>query len=548
MTGRQRVSSVLGAFSLAAGIALIVAALGIGANSSRSGADAQRFRDLRVVLDTIDYLDPAQAYSAQSWWAGWGTWGTLLTYPHRRGRAGYRLVPGLAAGMPRVSRNGRVYSFRLRPGLRYSNGRPVRASDFNYSIERLYRGNSQGVGFFLNLAGAERFSRTLRGNIAGVATNNARRTVTFRLVRPRGDFLSILALQFAAPVPTGTPAEDQSTRGIPSTGPYRIVNYTPEQGFTMLRNRYFRPTRSWPRPNPDRISVRLIGDANAATQRVVSGQADYTNAAIPPDRIGDITRRFGRRLKLYAGNNTYYFWMNTRSPVFRRLRARQAVNHAINRRAMIRAVFGGLGRPTQNILPPTYPSYRRLNLYPYNLARARRLVRQAGVNGARITVWGRNVTDSRRSVELLADALERIGFQPTIRILPRETYYTTIGNQSTPDRDIGWARWLEDYPHPSDWFDVLLNGRRITAQNNNNYSNANVGRINRLIERLNRAPRLTPAINRQWAQVDRMVMQNALWAPWVNRVFTDFFGARVNMGCYLDHPIYHFDYWRICVR
>jgi peptide/nickel transport system substrate-binding protein len=240
--------------------------------------------------------------------------------------------------------------------------------------------------------------------------------------------------------------------------------------------------------------------------------------------------------------------MNTRSPVFRRLRARQAVNHAINRRAMIRAVFGGLGRPTQNILPPTYPSYRRLNLYPYNLARARRLVRQAGVNGARITVWGRNVTDSRRSVELLADALERIGFQPTIRILPRETYYTTIGNQSTPDRDIGWARWLEDYPHPSDWFDVLLNGRRITAQNNNNYSNANVGRINRLIERLNRAPRLTPAINRQWAQVDRMVMQNALWAPWVNRVFTDFFGARVNMGCYLDHPIYHFDYWRICVR
>ena len=551
MTRRQRTGRRLGVLALVVGLALIASAVGVGTSSSRaaSARTEGNFANFRLVLDTVDYLEPAQAYTGESWSVMWLTYDTLITYPHKdKAHGGGRLVPGLATAMPRISKDGKTYTFKLRPGLKYSNGKALKASDFRFSIERLYRANSQGVGFYKNIVGADDYSKTLKGSINGIITNNAKRTVIFKLVKPRGDFLSILALLFASPVPSGTPDADQSTKDLPSTGGYHIINYVPNQGFTMVRNKYFKPTKLNPKPRPNKITVKLIGDGSAAAQQVINGQADGAyQVAIPPDRLGQISSRYGKRLKLYPTANTYYFWMNTRSPVFSKLKARQAVNYAINRTAMIKAVFGGLGKPTQQVLPPNYPQYKKVNIYKHNLAKARALVKQAGVNGAHITVWGRAVSDSQQATTLLADTLEQIGFHTTIKIISRATYYTTIGNAATQDRDIGWARWLEDYPHPSDWFDVLLNGNRITAQNNNNYSDTNVGRINRMIERLNRM-QLSPAVNRQWAQVDKMVVQNASWAPWVNRVFTDFLGAKFSNACYVNQPIYHFDYSRACTK
>jgi peptide/nickel transport system substrate-binding protein len=549
MTHRQRARGLVGALALAAGVAMLVAGLSMGASTSQTSSQAKTFGTLRVVVDAIDYLDPAQAYTGESWSLMWLTYNTLVTYPHQAGAAGGRLVPGLAAAMPKISNNGRTYTFKLRKGLRYSNGKPLKATDFNFSIERNYRAASQGVGFYTNIVGAEQYSKTLKGNIGGIIGNNAKRTVTYKLVKPRGDFLSILALLFASPVPAGTPDADQSTRDLPSTGQYHITSYTPGQSATLVRNKYFKPTKYTPKPYASSIRVSIVPDATAATQRVIGGSADFSGqgGAIPADRISDISRRFGKRLKLYFFSNTYYFWMNTRSPVFSKLKARQAVNMAINRQAMINAVYGGLGKPTQQVLPPIYPQYRKLSLYKFNRTRARTLLRQAGVDGKSVTVWGRENTDSKQAATLLADALESIGLKTTLKILPVPTYYTTIGNQSTQDRDIGWARWLEDYPHPSDWFDVLLNGNRITAQNNNNYSMANVSKINRQIEKLNRLP-LSPKVNAQWAAVDKMVMQQALWAPWVNRVFTDFFGARINLKSYVNHPIYHTDFSKLYLK
>src|SRR5262249_15274828 len=152
----------------------------------------------------------------------------------------------------------------------------------------------------------------------------------------------------------------------------------------------FKPTKLNPKPRPNKITVKLIGDGAAAAQQVINGQADADyQVAIPPDRLGSISKRYGKRLKLAQTANTYYFWMNTRSPVFRKLKARQAVEYAMNRSAMIRAVYAGLGKPTQQVLPPNYPQYKKLTLYKGpNLTKARKLVRQAGVNGAHITVWG----------------------------------------------------------------------------------------------------------------------------------------------------------------
>jgi len=531
--------------ALATGVSLMVAAHGVAANHAKvSAKNPQAFGSLRAVIDTIDYLDPQQAYTGQSWWAMWNVYETLLTYRHVDGPAGYKLVPGLAQSLPTVSRNGKVYKFKLRKGLKYSNGAAVKASDFEWAIKRGFLAQGQGVGFYTDIAGAEAYSKnpTAGGDISGIVTNNAKRTINIRLDTPRGDFLTILALLFAAPVPGNTdPAIQNGT--IPGTGPYKFTNYDPNRSFTMARNPFFKPTKYIPKGNPNTVDVQLVGDADAATQRVINGQADYSNAAIPPDRIADAKGK--GKLLLRKTANTYYFWMNIKEAPFNKLKVRQAVNYAIDRKALQTLVWGGLGQPTQNVLPPTYPSYRKLNLYPHNLTKAKTLINQAGANGAKVTVWTRNVSDAVTSAQYYTSILRQIGLDASLNVLPRATYYTTIGNVNT-HAQTGWARWLEDYPHPLDWFDVLLNGNRITDQDNNNYSWYKNRKTDAQIESLKKAPILTPAVNARWAKVEKQIMQQAPWAPWSNRVFPEFFAK--NMSCIHVQLLYGIDLARLCKK
>jgi peptide/nickel transport system substrate-binding protein len=531
--------------ALATGVSLMVAAHGVAANGAKvSQKNPQAFGTLRAVIDTIDYLDPQQAYTGQSWWAMWNVYETLLTYRHVDGPAGYKLVPGLAQSLPTVSRNGKVYKFKLRKGVKYSNGSLLKASDFEWAIKRGFLAQGQGVGFYTDIAGAEAYSKnpTAGGDISGIVTNNAKRTITIRLAKARGDFLTILALLFAAPVPGNTdPAIQNGT--IPGTGPYKFTNYDPNRSFTMARNPFFKPTKNIPKGNPNTIDVQLVGDADAATQRVINGQADYSNAAIPPDRIADAKSK--GKLLLRKTANTYYFWMNIREAPFNRLKVRQAVNYAIDRKALQTLVWGGLGRPTQNVLPPTYPSYRKLNLYPHNLTKAKTLINQSGAKGAKVTVWTRNVSDAVTAAQYYTSLLNQIGLDASLNVLPRATYYTTIGNVNT-HAQTGWARWLEDYPHPLDWFDVLLNGDRITDQDNNNYAWYKNRKTDAAIESLKKAPILTPAVNARWAKVEKQIMQQAPWAPWSNRVFPEFFGK--NMSCIHTQLLYGIDLARLCKK
>jgi peptide/nickel transport system substrate-binding protein len=536
---------LLSVMALATGVSLMVAAHGVAANGAKvSSKNPQAFGTLRAVIDTIDYLDPQQAYTGQSWWAMWNVYETLLTYRHVDGPAGYKLVPGLAQSLPTVSKNGKVYKFKLRKGLKYSNGAAVKASDFEWAIKRGFLAQGQGVGFYTDIAGAEAYSKnpTAGGDISGIVTNNAKRSITIKLASPRGDFLTILALIFAAPVPGGTdPAIQNGT--IPGTGPYKFTNYDPNRSFTMARNPYFKPTKYIPKGNPNNIEVSLIGDADAATQRVINGQADYSNAAIPPDRIADAKGK--GKLLLRKTANTYYFWMNIKEPPFNKLKVRQAVNWAIDRKALQTLVWGGLGRPTENVLPPTYPSYKKIALYGHNLAKAKQMISAAGANGAKVTVWTRNVSDAVTAAQYYTSVLNQIGLNASLNVLPRATYYTTIGNVNT-HAQTGWARWLEDYPHPLDWFDVLLNGNRITDQDNNNYSWYKNKKTDAQIESLKKAPILTPAVNARWAKVEKQIMQQAPWAPWSNRVFPEFFNK--NMSCIHVQLLYGIDLARLCKK
>jgi peptide/nickel transport system substrate-binding protein len=197
------------------------------------------------------------------------------------------------------------------------------------------------------------------------------------------------------------------------------------------------------------------------------------------------------------------------------------------------------------VLPPTYPQYKKLNMYPYDLAKAKQLIQASGDAGAAVTVWNHDRGTDPKASAYLVDVLNSIGLKAKEKIINSAVYWTTVGNQATKAQ-IGFADWFQDYPHPLDWFDVLLNGDRITDTHNNNYANFDNKAVNAKIEALKKEPTLTDSVNTQWAQVDKMVDEQAPWAPFMNRQFTDFFNSDIDLSCYENHVLYQFDYATIC--
>jgi peptide/nickel transport system substrate-binding protein len=543
---------------LASGLALLAAACGGGgsneaattAQSTTAGGSTtgqQKFAQFRVVYDDgTDYLDPGLSYTVQGWGAMWNVYLSLLGYKHVNGPDGATIVPALAESLPTVSSDGRTYTLTLRKGLKYSDGKPVKAGDFKYAVKRLFLIDSSGVGFFTNIVGADKFAESKKGDIPGIVANDQTGKITIKLTKPQGDFQNILATLFAAPVPQSTPAKDQSTTPIPSTGPYMIQSYTPNRQFVLVRNPNFKPTEDVPATNPDKVTFKVVKDDSAALQQVINGQSDWDFHPIPVDRLANVQQNYGDQLKIYTPANTYYFFMNTRTPPFDKLAVRKAVNYAIDRNALVR-LYGGLATPTENVLPPTYPQYKKHTLYPVNVAKAKQLIKQAGATGADVTVWGSSRETSRKPVEYLQDVLTKIGLNAKLKIIDPAVYWTTIGNQKTKAQ-IGFADWFQDYPHPLDWFDVMLNGDRITEQHNNNYSNFDSTPVNAKINALKKQSDLTDEVNSQWADLDKQVIQQAAWAPYANRQFTDFFSKGVDTGCYVNHVLYQFDFSRICMK
>jgi ABC-type transport system substrate-binding protein len=200
---------------------------------------------------------------------------------------------------------------------------------------------------------------------------------------------------------------------------------------------------------------------------------------------------------------------------------RQAVNYAISRPALVK-IYGGQGTPTENIVPPGFGSaFKKHDLYPHDMAKAKALIQQAGAEGASVTVWGHSTDPTPKAVQYLAGVLNQIGLHATVKTESESVYWPTLASQKG-DPQIAFNDWNEDYPEAQDWFDVLLNGEHIVNVGNNDASNTNIPAYNTMIDRAKRMP-LGPARNAIWAKLDELYMKNdAGWAPFMNRQWPKF--------------------------
>lgn len=527
--------------AVAALVALACAVLVLsGCGSSESSAEAKELRGTTSIFP--DALDPALAMTQEGWSAMWNSYIPLLTYPHAEGEAGTELIPGLAKALPEVSEDGRTYTLHLRPGLRYSDGTPVRASDFRASVERLIELNSGATPYFTDIVGAERFAETKRGGIPGIVTDDRSGRIAIRLVGPRGTFPYELATLASALLPAGTPAEDLTANPPPATGPYEFVSVRPGRFWDYRRNPEWEANNAellpqLPDGHFDRIEMQVDSNPAAQVTDVERGEFDWMANPPSPDQLADLRRRFqGTQLVETPLIGVFYFWMNTTEPPFDDVRVRKAVNYAIAPQALER-IYAGMMKPLQQVLPPGMPGSEPFAPYPHDIKRARALVAAADPAEREVTVWTNNFPTSEEAGEYYAGVLEELGFEPQLKVVNTTNYFGLISNLNTPNLDTGWGNWLLEYPHPNSYFEPQLTSGAINETSNYNWARFGDPRLDDTVERLRREP-LGPEQEAAYARLDREYMRAAPWAPFGQYTLSTFVSANVDADQVIVSPVY----------
>lgn len=537
----KKLASLIAVLALAA-----VAAIGLAACGSSSSTEGREGGTLKGAYASFpDYLDPALSYTAEGWTAMYDTYLPLLTYKHASGTEGSEVVPALAKELPKISKDGKTYTLFLRKGLKYSDGKPVKASDFPYSVERMFKLNSPGSPFYSSIVGAEKFAETKRGGISGIKANDKTGEIKIELEKPRGTFVNELGLLFVALVPQGTPAHNLTATPPPATGPYMITKSEPGRGWSYARNPAWTKTNAKlipevPSGHVDKIEISVIRNNSTEVNELERGKVDWMQNPPPPDLYSKVKEKYeGSQLRVENTVSTYYFWMNMQKPPFNDPKVRQAVNYALNSEAFER-IYSGQLKGLHQILPPGMPGHKEYNLYPHNMTKAKQLIKEANPSDRNITVWTDDEPENAEAAAYYQNVLTELGFNAKLKEISADTYTQLIGNTSTPDLDTGWYDWFEDYPHPNDYFQPLLAGESILPSGNTNFSMTDIPALNAKIKRLGEEP-LGPKQEGEYAALDKEFMEEAPWAPYGTRTVTTFVSSAINLEDVIFNPTFQQD-------
>ncbi|HEY6584828.1 MAG TPA: ABC transporter substrate-binding protein [Gaiellaceae bacterium] len=499
----------------------------------------------------IDYVDPALAYYTPSWAIMYATGAMLLNYPDAAAPKGSRLVPEVAKGFPRISKNGLTYTFQLKNSFRLSNGQPVTAANFVYSINRdlARRMSSPAQPFVEDIAGAEAV-------IAGRATRATglkaigKYTLQIKMTRRAPDLLARLAMPFFQAIPTNLPIEPDGVNApVHTAGPYYIQKWDRNRQVVVARNRFYKG----PRPhNVNSIVVDVGLPLETIKLNIDRGVTDTGD--IPPSAHAELGRRYGVKKASpgrYFANpapTIQYLSMNHDRPLFGggslgNLKLKKAVQYAIDRQAILvqRGAYGGV--VNDQYMPPTMRGFKNVALYPRhpNLNRARSLARGATRSGSGV-MYCSNRAPAPQQCQIVQANLRNIGINMDIKLFPRATQFELEGRRGEPF-DMGLEGWHMDYFDPYD-FIFLVDGTTIRPANGVNFSYFNSSAYNRKIARAKQMVGVQRY--RTFSQLDVDLARNASpMATFASPNDRHYVSSRT--GCYHYHPVFTWDYAALCL-
>jgi peptide/nickel transport system substrate-binding protein len=539
--------------------AAVVVALGAtlwatAAGAAKTAAAAPTVTELYGTAP--DFLDPQETYTTQGEEAAWVSYLGLYTYAHATGAAGGVTIPALATGQPVVTNAGRTYTMTLRKNLVYSNGKPVKASDFTYSIERALKLNWGGDGFYTTtIKGALAYQKGTSKTISGIVANDATGKIVINLLAAYGPFENILAFPSSGLVPAGTAMKNLTNAPPPGVGPYMITNVVPDKSWVGAINpEYAKEVIPGIPQGKVTIDAKVEANTTTETEDVLNNTADLfdTGDSIAPALLPQITSKAASRYGTTPVVQTFYFFMNATIKPFNSQLVREAVVMSIDRNALSRIDSGNLV-PGCYFLPigmpghPTKPCpYGNPKTSPTaaTIAKAKALIAKAGDTGAPITVYSQERQPRTQMVTYYASVLQRLGFKVTTKSIVDANYFPTIGNLKL-NVQTGFADWLQDFPNPADFY-LLLSKAGIQQTNNENFGQIDDPKIESAIAKLDAIPSSElPSKARDWANLDYYAAQKAYEVVFGYPVDPTFVSTKIDFKALKVQPSYGWDWTSI---
>ena len=441
-------------FALAAAITI---GAGVAAGMSPAMADMPKQGGQMVVSfkDDMATLDPAIGYDWQNWSIIKSLYSRLMDY--KPGTT--ELIPDLAESYD-ISDDGLTYTFKLRPGVKFHNGRTMTADDVVYSINRAVdpKTQSPGASFYHSIEGYDDVTAGKADHLTGVTAVDAD-TVKFVLANPDATFLQDLALNFASVV-----AKEDVDKWGPDyghhpdgTGAFYMSDWTLGQQIVLERNKDY----YWPgQPYLDKIIFQIGQEPLVSLLQLEQGQVDVLGDGIPPAKFNEVMNDPDLKKLVTSGPQlqTVYITMNVQMKPLDDVRVRKAVNMAINKDRIIK-IINGRAIPANQPLPSRIPGYDKdYKGYPFDPEQAKALLKDAGYpDGFETELYVNNIDPNPRIGQAIQQDLAAIGIKASIKSLDQANVIAAGGTPNTaPMVWSGGMAWIADYPDPSDFYGPIL--------------------------------------------------------------------------------------------
>jgi ABC-type transport system substrate-binding protein len=527
-------------FAVATAVAAIsFASLAAQAEPKQGGAMVVTYKD------DISTFDPAIGYDWQNWSMIKSLFDGLMDY--KPGTT--ELIPDLAESYT-ISEDGLTYTFKLRDGVKFHNGRTLTSTDVKYSIERSVNPETQspGQGFFWQIAGFDEMVSGGAKELSGITTPDDH-TVIIKLSQPDATFLQIVAINFAFAVPREEVEKygPDFGRNPVGTGAYKMTDWTLGQHVVFERNPdYFREGA----PLLDKITFEVGQDPSVALLRLKRGEVDVLGDPIPSANfLKEKSDPANAGLIIEGGLlHTGYITLNTTEAPFDNKLVRQAVNMAINKERVIKIVNGRASVANQP-LPPAMPGYdTNFKGYTYDPAKAKQLLAEAGyANGFETELYAMNTDPNPRIAQSFQQDLAAVGIKAEIKALAQATVIDAGGEGTAPMLWSGGMAWIADYPDPSNFYGPILGcgGAVPGGWNWAKYCNKEIDALAAKADGMASADQAEARID-MWRQIYNKIMDDAPWVPVMNEVRFAMHSARIGgKDIFFADPIHipvHYEY------
>ena len=540
----MRSKQMLSLFMLVLGVSLFVAAMTVGTASSathKTGVTKGGTLRLNESSEDFDYVDPQIAYRTDDSAMLYTTQMNLVGFPEKSGPAASQLYPIGATSFPTVSKGGTVYTFHIRPGMKFSDGSPVTAACYQRAFERALSpkmGSPIAVNISLQdeIVGATAFLNGKAAHISGITAKG--QTFTVKLTKPNASFVAQLVMTWFTATKPNTPYTSQGLNVYPSAGPYYIASRDPGRSTVLKRNPYYKG----PRPaNPDQIVFTPNVDPDQSLLQVKAGQSDLDIAGNVATSSADLAKTYGvNKGRFWVGGTACvaYMSMNNLKPPFNNLNLRKAANWAIDRPAQVRLLGAFAGKRSDQILVPGVPGYKPFNVYALkgaDVAKAKQVGGSAIASAPTINFIHTTSATSTNRAQVAEYNLKQAGFKINDVPTPATTFYQVVGSKDTTYNFTSNGGWCADYFDPFDFLNVLFDGRKIQANNNVFYSYFNNANFN---AGLDHAASLSgPARAAAYAKLDLQLMTK--YAPVVPYLInTEHFFTAARVKNWIYNPYY----------